>query len=199
MGKAACIAQRARAAAGMASRRRARAQPRWRARRRSRALRRRLLEPRSAARRARVGSRTARAPTQGGTGAMCDEACVTPRARAAAGTASRRRARAPPRGRMRRRSRALRRRWLEPRSAASRARVGSRKARAPTNVPKALWATPHASRSRVWVEESASTGERSTVAMRDTACIGQRARAPPAWRAGGEQERRHADERGGAA
>ena len=62
---------------------------------------------------------------------------------------------------------------LEPRSAASRARVRSRRARAPTNVAQVTWMTPRASRS-----------EREP---------------PPAWLAGGEQERRRADERSDAA
>ena len=90
-----------------------------------------------------------------------------------AGMASQRRARAPPRGRTRRRSRAPRRRWLEPRSAASNARVGSRRARAPTKAARTPWAMPRALRSEHEL--------------------------PPAWRDGGERERRRADERGDAA
>ena len=58
-----CVAQQARAAAGMASRRRARAPPDGRAQRRSRVPKRRWLEPRSAASRARVISRRARSST----------------------------------------------------------------------------------------------------------------------------------------
>ena len=90
-----------------------------------------------------------------------------------AGMASWRRARMPPRGRTQRRSRSPRRRWLEPRSAASRARGGSRRARAPTNAAWTPWAKPSALRSEHEL--------------------------PPAWRAGGERERRRADERGDAA
>ena len=99
--------------------------------------------------------------------------CIAQRVRAAAGMASRRRARAPLRGRAQRRSRAPRRRWLEPRSAASRARVGSRRARALANAARAPRTTPRASRSEC--------------------------EPPPAWRAGGERERRRADERSDAA
>ena len=63
MSDAACIEQRARAAAGMASRRRSRAPSRGRAQRSSRAPRRRWLESQSAASRARDRSWRARAPT----------------------------------------------------------------------------------------------------------------------------------------
>ena len=107
------------------------------------------------------------------TGAMDGAACIAKRVRAAVGTASRRRARAPPRGRAQRRCRAPRRRWLEPRAAASRERVGLRRARTRTNAARAPWTAPRASRSEC--------------------------EPPPAWRAGGERERRRANERSEAA
>ena len=138
-----------------------------RAQRRSRAPRRRWLEPRSAASRARVGSEESTSTGERSTGAMGDAACIAQRVRAAAGMASRRRARAPPRGRAQRRSRAPRRRWLEPRSAASIAGLGR-------------------------VEESTSTDERSTGAMATLRASRSECEPPPAWRAGGERERRRA-------
>ena len=87
--------------------------------------------------------------------------------------ANRQRARAPLRGQARRHSRAPRRRWLEPRSATGRAIIGPRSTRAPTQRKRAPWATPCELRSEHEL--------------------------PPEWQAGGERERRRADERGDAA
>ena len=157
-----CIAQRARAAAGMAGRRRARAPPSGRAQWRSRAPRQRWFEPRSAASRARFGSREARASTG---------RAWAPRATLRASRSERY---PPPALRA---GGELERRRADERSDAAERRggagwVGLKRARAPTQ--HGTGATSDASASR---------SEREPL---------------PAWRFGGERERRRADGRGDA-